>query len=1134
MEEIFQAAAAARAPEERATLLEQRCAGDPSLRADVESLLAVHDETSGVLDRARAHSLASLAGDDPTTGVPNLDHDQEEVLQVGARVGAYTIRGRLGSGGMGIVYLAEQERPRRTVALKVIRRGLATAAVLRRFEHEADVLGRLQHPGIAQIFEAGAADYGFGPQPYIAMEQVTGPPLLEYADARGLSPDDRLRLIAKVCDAVQHAHTKGVIHRDLKPGNILVVDEEPSTIGSGTPAPAGTGAGGAHGSGHGSAYGLQLGLAESRVGQPKVLDFGVARAIRADAAATTLHTNVGQIVGTVPYMSPEQIAGDPGEIDIRSDVYSIGVMTFELLTGRLPYDVRGKPIPEAARMIRDDDPARLSAVNKTLRGDIETIVRKALDKKKDRRYQSAAALGADILRFLAGEPIEARRDSAMYVLRKQLGRYRGAVAAGIVGIVALLAFGVFALIKAEEARLLAAKEHDARLQAVSAGVIADHQREVAAAKAEELRRTLYVNRIGFAQAAYLAHDIERMKRALADCPEDLRGWEWRFLDRISDTSSRTIHVHPEAWGGAALAGAGETAIIATFHPRAGIKIWNQLTGQELFGLPIDAAAELIGQALDPAGRTLVTFAKAGDITGWDLGERRERWTIRPDAPARRAGAFSPDGAVVAVVGNRRLRLLEPATGAILTEQVFDSEPGAVAFSPDGTVIAVSPGGSITLWSLPQWRELLAFPAHSGGINALAFSPDGARLASCSHDFTVRQWDVATGQPPDGRVGAVRRHTNKVWRVAWSPDGRLIASGGTDAVIHLTDAATGDPVNTLSGHQDTIQAIEFDSRGRLMAYSRAGMIKWWDDPLEQAQPVVRPGFAIYASALLPDGRAIALGSSASRVVIHPIDESAKPIELAGPPGNVRALAIDADGEFLGAAGEHDVRIWRLAEGGDEPPRIVADIAVPTGSINRLAFSRAPDLEHRLLAGTADDGYLRLWEPLTGREVLAINTGQPCFGIGWSPDGTRLVAGGRDGIARVFDAATGGLLRTLAGHAGHVAAAVFAPDGRSILTAGEDPDLLIWEPDSDAPARRLQAHKFSTFAIAVFPDGRRFVTGGYDNMARVWDFETGDELLTLRGHHYAVNGVHLSRDANLIVTTATDLSFRIWDAPPVADH
>jgi eukaryotic-like serine/threonine-protein kinase len=344
-----------------------------------------------------------------------------------ARIGRYRILRLLGEGGMGAVYEAEQGFPHRTVALKVIRAGYATSEMLRRFENEAQALGRLQHPGIAQIYEAGTAETPFGRQPYLAMELVNGQSLLDYCHTHRLDLRQRLELMAKICDAVEHAHQRALIHRDLKPANILV-DES---------------------------------------GQPRVLDFGVARLTDSDSYVT-LQTNVGQIVGTLAYMSPEQVLGDPAEVDTRSDVYSLGMILYEVLAGKPPYAI-GRQLTEVVRTIREEEPTALRAVNRTYRGDVEIIAGKALEKDKTRRYASAAELAGDLRRHLRDEPITARPPSASYQLRKFARRHK-ALVLGVAAVLAVLVLGVVAstwqAVKARRAETVA-RQQSAIAQAVT-------------------------------------------------------------------------------------------------------------------------------------------------------------------------------------------------------------------------------------------------------------------------------------------------------------------------------------------------------------------------------------------------------------------------------------------------------------------------------------------------------------------------------------------------------------------------------------------------------------------------------------------------------------------------------------------
>ena len=398
-------------------------------------------------------------------------------------IGQYHILDVLGEGGMGTVYRARQSSPEREVALKVVRAGVATPETVRRFEVEVEVLGRLKHPGIAQVFEAGVATSASGPQPFFAMELIEGMPLDRHVEERGLGSRERLELMARVCDAIAHAHQRGVIHRDLKPQNVLV-DE---------------------------------------LGQPKVLDFGVARASDDSLQTTTLRTQAGQLVGTVPYMSPEQVSGDPDAVDVRSDVYALGVITYQLLAGALPHAFVGKSLAEAARMILQDDPVPLGNVDSSLGGDVQTIVGKALEKEKERRYSSAAALGEDLRRHLRDEPIAARPVTTIYQLQKFARRHRAFMIGAVATIVALAVGLIWALVErshAVDAQGVAEKERSAALEAkaqsdkdraaaVEAQGVAENERAAALeAKAESDAVTEFLSELLFSvQADELGRDV---------------------------------------------------------------------------------------------------------------------------------------------------------------------------------------------------------------------------------------------------------------------------------------------------------------------------------------------------------------------------------------------------------------------------------------------------------------------------------------------------------------------------------------------------------------------------------------------------------------------------------------------------
>jgi tetratricopeptide (TPR) repeat protein len=417
----------------REAFLVRECGGDGELLREVRELL---QEACAGDRRLEEPAAAALLGAEVGGRTPEL-------------IGEFRILGVLGTGGAGIVYEAEQQRPRRPVALKLIRSPFASEEERRRFEHEGQALAWLSHPGIAAVYATGTADAGFGPQPYLAMELVRGERLDEHAQRQRLPLAARLELVARVCDAVQHAHEKGVIHRDLKPSNILV----------------------------------------DAAGQPKVLDFGVARITNADLDATTRRTGVGEILGTLAYMSPEQVRADPTQLDSRADVYALGVIAYELVAGRRPHDVASSALPAAIQTILNDEPTQLGTLDRRLRGEVETIVHKALAKEKERRYSSAAELAADLRRHLASEPILARPASRSYQLRKFARRNRVLVA-GVAAVFLVLLVGTIT------STLLYFEKEAQRVEAVQRG--RDLEEALGTARTN-LERALEAERLAHAQ-----------------------------------------------------------------------------------------------------------------------------------------------------------------------------------------------------------------------------------------------------------------------------------------------------------------------------------------------------------------------------------------------------------------------------------------------------------------------------------------------------------------------------------------------------------------------------------------------------------------------------------------------------------
>jgi WD40 repeat protein/serine/threonine protein kinase len=1050
-------------PDEQRTLLDVACPDDPHLRAAVERLLA--DDA-----RLRADAAAGFLNSPLVRSPPEPPPVADPSAPAGgpalpSRIGHYRILRLLGEGGMGTVYEAEQDSPRRSVALKVIRAGLVSAALLRRFAHEVQILGRLHHPGIAQIYEAALAEDG---RPFFAMEFIAGLPLNEYVHRHQLDPAARLALTARVCDAVQHAHDQGVVHRDLKPGNILV-DE---------------------------------------TGQPKVLDFGVARATDADVRTTSGRTQAGQLLGTLSYMSPEQVTGDPAAIDQRSDVYSLGVILFELLSGRLPYNLDNLPLPEVGQVIREREPSRLGSIHAVFRGDVETIVGKALAKDRARRYTCAGELAADIRRHLHNEPILARPPSALYQLRKFARRHTALVGGAAAVFTALLVGTVvsvlFALRAGQNERLANDKEREATYQT-------------------------YRARLAAAIAALSNHDMAGAARQLKEAPEPLRDWEWRHLHSRLDDSLAVFPTPVEAFF---LPSRGGQGLRLAIPADGGLRLLDE-QGQTERGLPLDLPRGsvhnvvetpdgllVLEQAADGAARLRDETGKVRLSVNGPAGATASQMCLSPNRKWLAITWKSPAGFSTGVYdssGKEQARLPDLHTGPIW----------ALSFSPDGTRLAsASDDGTARLWEVASGRPVggpLRHPSRAKVLGA-AFSPNGQRLATASADGTVCQWDSRTGaavEPP------YERHTGEVWAAAYSPDGQWIASGGTDHTVRLWGATTRQDALVLHGHTGKVARLAFSRDGRrLGSVSEDGTTRIWEaDPKVRLPVLDGHSLYVYPVAFSPDGQWIASGSWDGTIQLWDAltGEPGAPLRLGN---NVRTLAFSPDNAWLVTGCDDDARlqIWDVATA-----RLCR--AIPGPGPRLAAVAVRPDGAD--IAALAYEGQLSVTDVATGREVFRRKQEKKEMrGLAYSPDGRWLAASGEDPKTLwLWDAQTYQLAARFSGHADTIHAVAFSPDSHLLASAGDDRVVRVWDVSTRECRLELHGHTGAVFAAAFHPGGTRLATAGRDQAVWLWDLATGEAVARLAAHTNYVWSLAFSPDGKTLVSGSGDHTVRLWDTEPL---
>ena len=920
----------------------------------------------------------------------------------------YEFFGELGRGGMGVVYKARDQLLNRVVAVKTFA-AVPRAEASARFAREAEAIARLDHAHIVPIFTVGA--WGdTSPVPYFAMKFYPGGSLDAAPSGKGTRLIDHAHTVEAIARAVHHAHQRGILHRDLKPSNILLDDE----------------------------------------GRPHVADFGLAGRLESDSHAT----RTGVVIGTPAYMAPEQ-ARTPKEVSTAADVYGLGAVLYHQLTGRPPF-VGDTPLA-TLDMVVNDSPVPPSAHNPAVPLDLETITLKCLEKDPGRRYASADALADDLRRWLDGRPVLARPVHPWAHALRRMRRYPVVTSLAFTTALALLASVV--VLAVAYTRIREKEKESADAYAREQGV-----RKKLEASLDREQESLYVERVSSAGRLYHLNQLPQACALLDQCPESLRGWEWRYLDARRRQEAQRLEGHKGWVGGLKFLPDGR---LASADARGEVRVWN--------------ADGTVARTFSAGNGAVVTLS----------AHPTRNWV----AVAATSGAFVWDAD---------------------TGETVRKLPGGtyfVAFDPSGKFILEVRGTTVRLFTLPNWEPAGEFAGHTERVQAVAFDPNGGRFVTSSPDRTVRVWDI------EKKAEAFHRAVpGTVAALAFTADGRLLAEGHPGAVV-FTDPGSGEVRDrVLTPANEWVQLATGPDPNALAMCGPQHEIILWDVARRKVSRTFR-GHTAYVAGLAfgPDGK---LASSGADRVIRVWDTAREPdgktLAAVGAGGGV---SLSGDGSLVAVGQRSNGNPVRGAA-------VVLDAR--TGAEVRRFPAEGEVLFHPTTGHlfTARTGLVRRRDPRTGEDTWPVNpnaaTGRMAPRLTVSPDGARVAALAATGNeVQVWDAATGALQGT-ASAGGFVTGLAFSPDSKKLAAVTSDA-VVVWKADT---LQVWEKGPEGAFALAYHPSGDTLATVDQDRIIRLRDASTGRPLRAFVGNPMRVNALAFSPDGTRLVTGGSDRTVRVW--------